>query len=433
MAATFTFVFVAMGQGDCCMVRCPDGKVVVVDCGSTSNKWGDPNWINEASMLLRDATWAGGNGNKVDALILTHSDADHHNKVVQFFGAIEWKGSVRMPSTGAVLTDPKVGKVNIDKVYLSDAYAAGSPLGNYTGGNLNNNIMGGTFATTDVYEVTINSKTDAENSFRRWTNADGFKAPVVPNPAGAHQIAGKKLTVLSGTTEATPWSVSIVAGNVAKGYGGVEDGATPDNAKSLITLFEVGGKKALLCGDATFSTEKFLRDEHSLSGLLSNVDLVQIPHHGSRYASGSLFVQMLNPTWAVASVGFLEHSYRLPRYDGVIERWLDQVEGGNRTTGNHDIDYWTVVTEASKPIEDSDVTAKFNSWTNNGTDFSRVDWNDGQTFYFLKGPGNGVFAFYKQVSSYLFMYRETVNSHLVLTSQKNQVFDLTSAGVTYRG
>jgi beta-lactamase superfamily II metal-dependent hydrolase len=430
MPATFTFVFVAMGQGDCCMVRCPDGKVVVVDCGSTSNKWGNPHWIDEAAMLLRDASWAGGNGNKVDALILTHSDADHHNKVVQFFGAITWDGDVTLPSNGTVLKKPKIGKIDIGAIYLSDAYAANSPLGNYTGGNLNNEIAAGSFSTTDIYEVTINSKTDTENSYRRWTSADSFAAAVDPVPADAHQIAGKRLTILSGTTDLTPWSVSILAGNVVRGYGKTDDGATPDNAKSLITLFEVGGKKALLCGDATFSTEKFLLDAHKASGLLKDVDLLQIPHHGSRYASSNPFVQLTNPQWTVASVGFLEHSYRLPRYEYVIDRWLGQIEGADRTTADHDIDYWTTDTEASKPIRDSDVMAKYNTWTKNETDFSLVDWNASKNFYFLKAPPNGVFAFYMQMKASLFMFRETINSRLVLTSQKNQVFKLTSAGVT---
>ncbi|HEX8068860.1 MAG TPA: MBL fold metallo-hydrolase [Pyrinomonadaceae bacterium] len=433
MAAKFIFVFVAMGQGDCCMVRCPDGKVVVVDCGSTTNKWGNPNWVAEAMLLLRHGDWAGGNGDKVDALVLTHSDADHHNKVVSFFSETQWQGDLKMPSTGQVLNRPTARRIGIGKIYLSDAHAANAPLGNYTGGNLNNEVIGGTFSTTDIYEVTINSKTDANNSYRRWSSTNSFGAIVNPQPVNAHQIAGKRLTILSGKTEQTDWSVSIVAGNVARGYGGVTDGATADNAKSLVTLFEVGGKKALLCGDATFSTEKFLLDAHQASDLLKNLELVQIPHHGSRYASGNKFVQMTKPQWVVASVSFLEHSYRLPRYEYVIDRWLGEIEGQNRTTNDHDVDYWTVETEDGETIEDDDVQAKYKEWTNDGQNFSLVDWNDSKTFYFLKQPGNGVIALYNQQKGGLFLYRETVNSRLVLTSQKTQIFDLTANGVTHRG
>lgn len=443
MPATFTFVFVAMGQGDCCMVRCPDGKVVVVDCGSTSNKWGDPNWVIEAELLLRSAGWAGGNRNKVDALILTHSDADHCNKVGAFFGQHSWKGGVTMPSTGAVLTDPTAAGIDIEKIYLSDAYQPPpksdgtlpplQPFANYTEGNLSGWISGGYFNTTDVYEVTINSLDDARNQFRRWTYNDNFTRPVVPDPADAHRIADKRLTVLSGVTDATAWSVSIIAGNVQLYYDNVADGSTADNAKSLITLFQVGDRKALLCGDATFSTEEFLLDAHGPGGLLSNIDLVQMPHHGSAHASGRRFVETTNPSWVVGSVGFLEHSYRLPRYERSLRNWLRQVEQRGQQIAEHDVDYWTKKTENKTLIKHEDVMEKHNEWTKNGTDLSNVEYNPSGRFGYLGRPSLGVIAYYIYSNDALFLFRERVYSQLVLTSQKTQSFELTAAGVTYKG
>ena len=50
--AKFTFVFVEMGQGDCTLVKCPDGKIVVVDCGFTANPWGDPNALMMGGMVM---------------------------------------------------------------------------------------------------------------------------------------------------------------------------------------------------------------------------------------------------------------------------------------------------------------------------------------------------------------------------------------------
>jgi beta-lactamase superfamily II metal-dependent hydrolase len=430
MAATFTFVFVAMGQGDCCMVRCPDGKIVVVDCGRSRNEMGDPGWVIEAMMLLRDASWAGGNSDKIDALILTHPDIDHYNRVLVFFGEARWKGEIKLPSRGEVLKNPRFRKINVDAIYLSYAYTDNSPLGKYTGTALHSNIIAGHFRTRRVYEVTINSETDSDNIYRQWVDNDSFKAPT------SGQIAGKKMTILNGVTDSTPWSVSIVAGNVEKGYGNaIDQSADEKNAKSLITLFEVGGRKALLCGDATFSTEKFLLNVHEASGLLKNVDLVQVPHHGSRNASGNRFVQMTNPICVVGSVGFLEHSHRLPRYDKVLERWLDQIESKDTHIADHDIDYWTEK-KKGKFITVNDIADLYNSWTKYGKDLSPVESNKERTFYYIKNPTktNDVIAFYKLKSGYgMFMFRESVNSPLTLTSQKTQVFALSSEGVTYRG
>ena len=45
MPAEFKFYFNGVGQGDCCFVRCPDGKVVVVDCGRSTDAWtGEKPW-----------------------------------------------------------------------------------------------------------------------------------------------------------------------------------------------------------------------------------------------------------------------------------------------------------------------------------------------------------------------------------------------------
>jgi len=439
MAARFTFVFVAMGQGDCCLVRCPDGRVVVVDCGSTANPYGDPDWVNEAQILLRANTFAGGNGNSIDALILTHSDDDHHNKVVQFFKATSWTGNVNMPTSGQVLTNPSIPQVNIDTIYFSDAYADNSPLAYYSGGALNGHIYNHYFSTEDLYEVTINNVTDANNSFKRWNwTRDHFAALVPPAQANAHQINGKRLTILNGTTNGMNWSVSIIAGNVPRGYGNAIDGATADNAKSLITLFEVNGRKALLCGDATFSTEQFLTTVHGGgggTGILQNIDLIQVPHHGSAYASGANFVQLTNPRWAVASVGFLEHTYRMPRYDAVLEEWMGTLETHGNTITHHDVDYWTMYTDASPPqqVTTNDIDNKYNTWTTNGTDFSLVGYNQSRKFFYLQTPPYGVYGYYRKQTGGQFLFRESVDSTLTLTSQKTQRFYLSDTGVTYIG
>lgn len=414
MAATFTFVFVAIGQGDCCLVKCPDGRVLVVDCGRTANKWGNLDWVTNAQLQLR--AWTKDRGNKVDVLVLTHPDADHHNQVINFFSEAELLTEFTTSDGTKIPKGHKMSHVGIDTILISNA-GLFSCLGQYNCAALHTNVYGNYFGTGAVYEVTINSSKDTENKYRRWDKKDGFKDVVEET-----QINGKRFLIMEGTTDSTAWTVEIIAGNVPKGYDGVNDAATEDNAKSLVTLFTVGSKKALLCGDATFSTERFLVKVQK--SLIENASLAQVPHHGSAYASSSGFVNKVNATAAVVSVGFLEHSYRLPRYPDVLERWLDVVENRGSKLPDHDIDYWY----AAK--NDQAVVDKYNEWTANNTDLSKVGHNDSGTFWYLLAPAGGDYALYRQLDGGMFLFRETVDSNLRVTSQRTQAYTLTDAGVT---
>ncbi len=423
MAAEFKLVFVEMGQGDCCMARCPDGEIVVIDCGSKANKYGDPDAEIVAQVMLRDKDWAGGRKNRVAVLILTHPDADHHNKVVSFFDETNILSDITVPSTGKVIKKSKIPKIKIDEIYFSNSYGDDSPLGNYGDGMLNLYIYSGHFETNWIYEITINNETDAKNKYKSWNKGSCFKTL-----AGTGPIKNKRFVIRSGRTEGKAWRVSIIAGNVPNGYKGIKDAASEENAKSLVTLFEIEEKKALLCGDMTFSTEKFLRDIHS--DLLTSIDLAQIPHHGSAHASAKDTVTMLNPKAAVVSVGFIEHSHRLPRHDSVLERWVNEI-GMRANIDLHDIDYWNNKNEKSKDITDADIQKKYNEWTKNGTDFSEVYRTNSKYFLCLAQPFPGVYGLYQLEKGGLFLYRERVISNLTMTSQKTQVYTLDENGVTY--
>ena len=506
MSAEFTFIFVEIGQGDCCMVKSPTTRPLWSTAAAQMTQ-ADRDYMIEAQVQLR--TWVSKQSNKIAGLVLTHSDQDHHNQVVDFFGEVEYMGPVTLPSSGVTLDDPKIAHCDIDRIYFSNSYGDDSPLGNYTGGGLyknkyglNNNVYAGNFNTNEIHEITINNAEDKntalsagftqpaleatvvatvgvtswlaigqtvyvsvggyysvksiddrthvtllnlgyagnarpaatvpsggtvtpKNYYKTWKKADRFeKLPTIT------QITNKGLNLFSGNTDGKAWSVSVIAGNVPKGYDRVDDAATAANAKSLITLFEVDGKKALLTGDATFSTEKFLYNTHR--NLLTNLDLAQVPHHGSSYASSNLLVNTVNPKAAVTSVGFLEHSYRLPWYEDVLDRWLQAVETRAANIRVHDLDYW-YGKDNGKDITDAQILAKYNEWTNDGKDFSRVKSNEKKFFWYLQEPANGVYAFYQLTKGGYFLYRETVNSNLCLTSQKTQTYTLSDAGVTYKG
>lgn len=433
MAAKFKFVFVAMGQGDCCMVRCPDGQVIVVDCGSLENKLASPQSFTRAQQLLRSVKWAGGQGNKIAALILTHPDGDHHNKVFHLCSEREWiEDSSPFDDGGPrIAKGTKFARVKIDKIYFSDAELGKTklgknkmPLANYGGREarttfgLSDYIAHDSFSTEEIYEITIN----AENSFyNKW------KKPFQTIDTLDHEfpLANHRRRVLDGTTEGVPWKVNIIAGNVKRLK--AIDSASPENAKSLITLFEIGNQSALLTGDATYSTEQFLRDTHP--AVLAAANLVQVPHHGSSYASAKATIDSLTALkHAVVSVSFMEHKHLHPWYDGVLEHWIERLPGENADPDHH-VDYWTKVAEVGFT---GNYDHFYQLWTTNGTDFSRV-FGDRYGFYWLDPPQDRVFAYKyngkNDTTRYLF--REWDSQRLRMTSMATQVYKLSTAGVSW--
>jgi len=63
--------FVDVGHGTCVIVNLPDGRNLVYDCGSLGNK-------NYSSRGIQEPLWAQGIM-RLDAIVLSHADADHYN------------------------------------------------------------------------------------------------------------------------------------------------------------------------------------------------------------------------------------------------------------------------------------------------------------------------------------------------------------------
>ncbi|KAF0248615.1 MAG: beta-lactamase domain-containing protein, partial [bacterium] len=126
------------------------------------------------------------------------------------------------------------------------------------------------------------------------------------------------------------------AGNVNKEGG---DGSDSDgrNDASLITLITIGDEKAILCGDATLSTENYLRV--TLGDDIKDPDLILIPHHGSdNSCSSNNFVNHVNPTRQVnVSVKRHEHGYALPRKNTIAKYEAKLNDNKDR---EHTTNYW---------------------------------------------------------------------------------------------
>src|SRR5204863_2757521 len=116
-------------------------------------------------------------------------------------------------------------------------------------------------------------------------------------------------------------------------------------------------------------------------------------------------------------------------YDGVLDRWMEKIEGRGTTITHHDIDYWSLLNENNNTITDNDINTKYNLWTNNDTDFSNVYFNDSKTFWCLKQPANGVYGLYRGKKKGYFLYRENPSTFLTMTSQKTQMYKLSDTGI----
>jgi competence protein ComEC len=132
-----------------------------------------------------------------------------------------------------------------------------------------------------------------------WTNGDDGNNPkyrtlmalaienhVSTPPPSAMASGGLALTPLG------PW---------LDGRIGVPPGLGTNDA-SLVLRLDYAGRRILLSGDIGEEGEAELLD-HRTAGTDVACDVLKIPHHGSRHASGEDFLDAVSPNLAVASAG----------------------------------------------------------------------------------------------------------------------------------
>ena len=88
---------------------------------------------------------------------------------------------------------------------------------------------------------------------------------------------------------------------------------TNENEDSLIIYTTLNNKNILLMGDAGKTSEKYILDTYDIS----NLDILKVGHHGSKYSTGEDFLKKLNLKYAFISVG-LNNKFNHPS-DEVIE------------------------------------------------------------------------------------------------------------------
>jgi competence protein ComEC len=171
--------------------------------------------------------------------------------------------------------------------------------------------------------------------------------------------------------EAMPWhepAASLCRAGTAWSWSGVRfsilhPGAAPrpqGNAASCVVLVEAGDYKALLSGDIEAETEAQLVRQR----VLMHVDLVTVPHHGSRTSSIAPFVRALTPSLAVVSAGY-GNRWGFPKPD-VVARW--------RSTGAEVLNTATSGAVLVRMCAQSGVSAP-QEWRN----IRRRIWHDGDS------------------------------------------------------
>lgn len=340
------------------MIRCPDGKVILIDCGSKRNF--DTTLRARAAMALRHLC----NNEPLLAVILTHSDSDHYNQVNNVLGDDKFVETMDFELDDKVYELPwDPNRVAVENVYFSDMkygtllrsgakksfddYVASldkGPLKQYTQSGTND------FVYKSGAKINLVNLDGVNPHIRGWawnnagTNTGG-------NRNANFAFKGKPAERVH---HGENWAVSILVGNVARSSADQSDG-DGCNAGSLVTLLEFDGKKCLICGDATISTEALLLADFPAE--ISGLEIVQVPHHGSAVTSSSdSFIAKTRAKEVVMSVAKIETSHHLPGL-GVVTKYLKGAEEMEESTT---VDGWKlcanyapgIVTEATKMADE---------------------------------------------------------------------------------
>ena len=91
------------------------------------------------------------------------------------------------------------------------------------------------------------------------------------------------------------------------------EGERDTNERGIVALASMGGMRTLIMGDAGQEAEMSLLAERAVP----DVDILVVGHHGSRSASGPVFLRAANAETAVVSVGYNTYGHPAPN---VLER-----------------------------------------------------------------------------------------------------------------
>ncbi|MFI6520894.1 ComEC/Rec2 family competence protein [Spirillospora sp. NPDC050679] len=317
--------FVKMGAGDCTLIATPQGKVVLIDCGTNASEAADETAFRKQFNDVFGSDHYQLNGGRLDIVVLTHPDDDHvsqlnelipdttspgtvyhsadYRKYVCKFGVKTWRDNVETS------VDPATGKPTYVKIWRQ----------------------------VELNADTVEFKNSKAKKARLETFDTGYSrlmgAPIPVGPAGdaaeVEKLDGPKggmVIVNEDLPDGQRCKITLLAAGVAYDYLGDDDRSEAFNRGSIVTLVEVYGKKLLLVGDTTRSTERYLLNQRKSK--ITEVDVVNAGHHGSMLTSShEEYVNIVNPKERVVisagKVGIAQH--RLPGWP-VIKRFTARLD-----------------------------------------------------------------------------------------------------------
>jgi hypothetical protein len=126
--------------------------------------------------------------------------------------------------------------------------------------------------------------------------------------------------------------VSILSSNVNQEH--VRDSSNAENRGSVVVLIKSFDKKILICGDATFNTEKELITRYG--DKIANIDVLRVGHHGSSVTSSQKeFISHVKAKMAWISES-RKSAYHSPSFE-VIKRLWEHADAG---AAPHDLYFW---------------------------------------------------------------------------------------------
>lgn len=265
--------YVDVGQGDCILILFPDGKEMLIDCGSSV----DSNEIEQKAISYIDAHIT---DDQLDYLMVTHGDSDHTYFVNEVLDAFD-VDKIYMPF---ILAEPS----NEDKANAVNKLPK-EKLDLFTD---KDTLTSGVYA--DFFVAAL-SEPDAEIAF----NIGEFSIETATYRFDFYCYAESE------------WESTNLNSNFSK------------NAISPIGILEYNGKRMVFTGDSNEVNEPKFIEQFGGTGI--DCDVLKVAHHGSESSSTRDFLNFVNCEYAVICCG-LGNNHGHPTQDALDRLKEDEME-----------------------------------------------------------------------------------------------------------
>lgn len=333
--------YIDVGQGNSSFVKLPDGKTVLIDGG-------DKEFGETVADFLNDR-----NITQIDYLIATHSDSDHIGGLNYVLENFEFKHIFR-PFQISMNSDNTV----YEKEDLKEAYE-------YMDSNYSNLKI--SKVTTSIYRTFIKNIYDETYTIEGNT----LESKITVFYDGL-KIGGTNYEIeFFGPLKRDVEIIISDYSTETDGFATVGYGATNANDASSIFTLTCFDDKYLFMGDARF-TDSNLEDRdysewdfieslsNSEKSKFAEIDVLMLPHHGSKYSTCDELLDLVLPRFVVVSAG-VDNKYGHPHSE-VLERLTDVRSLENdyllRTDEMGDVVFSNVNGELSYYIEKQGTEAK---------------------------------------------------------------------------